>query len=239
MFPCIEWLEYGVSDWIDSVKTFTNVFTKDNKIENAQQALLYYILFYIITVSIIVIIGYLIIHIINKPQKKKDKNFNFFEEYQFPIAILAVFGSFLYVLTDGKLKLNEINEGWQILLLIILLIIVLFTAIEVVRIVIVQCAEPHSLLKKMMFLIFVTILKFISELLLGIITNFRIQMVISSLFALIFPESEEGENSFNNRLNTKLNQLFNKEISKVKINDSISSSFKTSHSKRIWRRGKK
>lgn len=238
VFPCIDNLKNGFSGWIDAVKEFAKALRNDEAKLNGQQALIYYILLYIIVVSIIVIIGYLVVHMINKPQKKKDKGFNFFEEYQIPIAILVVFGSFLYVLTNGKLNLDGINEGWQILLLIILLILVLFAAIEIVRIVVVQCAESHSLLKKIMFLIFVTILKFASELLLGIITNLRIQTVISSLFALIFPESEEGENSFNKRLNIKLNQLFNKEISKVKINNSISSDSKIFHRKRIWRRVK-
>lgn len=238
LFPCADSVKNGFSDWINAVKTFAESL-RGGHFKSGQQALFYYILFYIVAAAVIFVIGYLIVHIINHDsQQKSNKGFAFFEAYQFPIAILIVFGSFFYVLTDGKLDLSGINQWWQVLFLIILLILVLFTAIEIVQIVVAQCAEANSLLKKIISLIFVVILKFVSELILGIITNFHIQMVISSLFALIFPESEESENSFNVRLNNKINHLFNKAILEVEDENSKAHTLKAFHRQHIWRRHK-
>lgn len=238
LFPYVNSSQSICSNWINAVQEFTIFLGNDG--ENRQQALFYYILFYIAVVVIITILGYLVIHIVKyNPQQKANRSFNFLEVYQFPIAILVVFGSFLFVLTDGKLDLNGISEGWQILLLIILLVLVLFTAVEIVRIVVAQCADANSLLRKLIFFIFIAILKFLFELLIGVITNFRIQIVISSLFTLVFPEFEEREISFNKRLSNKLNQLFNDAISESEADNSMSSASKILHRQQIWRRHNK
>ena len=120
-----------------------------------------------------------------------------------------------------------------------MLILVLFVAVDIVRIVVVQCAEEDSILKKLIYSIFIAVLKFLSELLLGIITNFRIQMIITSIYALIFPEYDESESSFNSLLSRKLESLFDKEIKKINDESPAIFVFKEFHRQKIWRRHNK
>lgn len=76
-----------------------------------------------------------------------------------------------------------------------------------------------------------------SEILLGVLVNFRIQATISSLLTLLFPDSDDSVKFFNHRLNAKINRLFNDAISgQENISQDASKSF---HRKRIWRRYKK
>ncbi|WP_285815035.1 hypothetical protein [Thomasclavelia cocleata] len=227
-------------NWISSVENFIIDVRGNDTVVTGQQAIVYYILYYIFMVVIISVTIYLITHMFRHDlQLEQEKSFNFFTVYQLPIAILIVCGAFLYVLTDGKFNFNGINEGWQILFLIILLILVLFVAVDIVRIVVVQCAEEDSILKKLIYSIFIAVLKFLSELLLGIITNFRIQMIITSIYALIFPEYDESESSFNSLLSRKLESLFDKEIKKINDESPAIFVFKEFHRQKIWRRHNK
>ncbi len=171
-------------------------------------------LFYIAAVSLICALCYLVYHITTGTRSKKKEDTNkLAEQYSAPVAILIVFWAFLFVLTKGDFDTEWVNQEWGILLLIILVILVLLTAIEIVRLVIAQCLEPHSLLKQLIYLVFIAVLRFLSEILLGVIVNFRIQATISSLLTLLFPDSDDSASSFDHRLNAKIDRLFNDAVS--------------------------
>lgn len=195
-------------------------------------------LFYIAAVSLISVLCYLVYHITTGTRSKKNENTNkLAEQYSAPVAILIVFGAFLFVLTNGDMDIKLANQEWLILFLIILVILVLLTAIEIVRLVIAQCLEPHSLLKQLIYLVFIAVLRFLSEILLGVIVNFRIQATISSLLTLLFPDSDDSASSFDHRLNAKIDRLFNDAVSgQADVQHNASGLF---HRKRIWRRYKK
>lgn len=237
LLPFLNITENTVSTWFDSVKNF-NKFIFDKDFKNISEALLYYILFYIAIVSLIIVLCFLIYRIVDgKKDKKEQTIIDLTEQYSAPVAILIVFGSFLFVLTNGDYHTEWVNQEWIVLFLIILVMLVLLTAIEIVRLVITQCVEPHSLLKQLIYLVFVAVLRFLSEILLGVIVNFRIQTTISSLLIFLFPESDGSISSFNNRLNTQIDRLFNNAISgQTNIPQNASKTFQR---KRIWRRYKK
>ena len=195
-------------------------------------------LFYIAAVSLICALCYLVYHITTGTRSKKKEDTNkLAEQYSAPVAILIVFWAFLFVLTKGDFDTEWVNQEWGILLLIILVILVLLTAIEIVRLVIAQCLEPHSLLKQLIYLVFIAVLRFLSKILLGVIVNFRIQATISSLLTLLFPDSNDSASSFDHRLNAKIDRLFNDAVSgQADVQQNASGLF---HRKRIWRRYKK
>ena len=150
----------GISTWLHAVENFNkSLFNKD--FENTSEALLYYMLFYIALALFIGALCYLIYRMTNGKRSKKEPNIiDLAEQYSTPVAILIVFGVFLFVLTNGDLNTEWVNQEWIVLFLIILVILVLLTAIEIVRLVITQCVEPHSLLKQLIYLVFVAVLKF-------------------------------------------------------------------------------
>ncbi|MCI9221281.1 MAG: hypothetical protein HFH94_16440 [Lachnospiraceae bacterium] len=237
LLPFFNTLGGAISTWLDAIKNFNeSLFSK--KFENISEALLYYMLFYIAIALFIGALCYLIYRMINGKKDKKEPNITALaEQYSTPVAILIVFGAFLFVLTNGNFDTEWVNQEWIVLFLIILVILVLLTAIEIVRLVITQCAEPHSLLKQLIYLIFIAVLRFLSEILLGVIVNFRIQATISSLLTFLFPDSDDSASSFYHRLNTKINCLFNDAVSgQADVQQNASELF---HRKRIWRRYKK
>ena len=237
LLPFLDITENNVSTWFDSVKSF-NKFIFDKDFENISEALLYYMLFYIAIASLIIVLCFLIYRIVDgKKDKKEQTIIDLTEQYSTPVAIMMVFGSFLFVLTNGNFDTEWVNQEWIVLFLIILVMLVLLAAIEIVRLVIIQCVEPHSLLKQLIYLVFVAVLRFLSEILLGVIVNFRIQATISSLLTFLFPDSDDSVSSFNYRLNAKIDHLFNDAISgQTNVPQNTSKTFQR---KRIWRRYKK
>lgn len=226
-----------ISTWIHAVENlYISLLNKSP--QNRSEALLYYMLLYISAASSIGVLCYLIYHVARgNGTAKEQKKWAWAEQYSTPLAILIVFGAFLFVLTNGQVETGAISKEWTSLFLIILVILVLLTAIEIVRLVITQCAEPHSLLKQLIYLVFVAVLKFLSEILLGVIINFRIQSTISSLLTLLFPDSDDSVSSFNHRLNAKIKRLFNDSLSgEENVAQNTSKSFQR---KRVWRRYKK
>lgn len=251
LIPYSDQLMDGVSGWLESVEKLAEFLSASEQIfKTAQDALIYYLLFYISVVAIVGTLFYLFDLLIFQKSKRKEEDgaADLIEVYQTPASILLVAMATLFFFTNGNISLPSITEGWQFLLLIILLIILILTAIEIVRLVLVQCLEPNSLLKRLIYLIFVAALKLLSEILLGVITNLHIQSLISSFFALVFPDPDEATKAFNNLLNEKLNRLFrNATISVPDGSEKKSKSgkvldppeFEAFRRRRIWRRFKR
>lgn len=226
------------ANWLEAV---TTLVTSLNIGENLtmEQAVLSYVFFYFLVVVLVGTILFLTLQFIKQRLKiKSDTGYKFLETYQSSIAVLLVFSAVLFTLTNGYMKLSGITKTWEFLLLVILIILLLLTAVELVRIVLNQCIKPGSLLKKLIYLVFVAVSKFLIELILGVITNFRIQMAVSSILALVFPDPDESENSFYNRLNQKLTVLFNHAIDEEPDDDPTPPTPDAFRRQRIWRRHK-
>lgn len=226
------------ANWLEAV---TTLVTSLNIAKNLtlEGAVLSYIFFYFLVVVLVGTILFLTSQFIKQRLKiKSDTGYRFFAAYQTPIAVLLVFSAVLFALTNGNMNLPGITKTWEFLLLVILVILLLLAAVELVRIVLDQCIEPGSLLKKLIYLVFVAVSKFLIELILGVITNFRIQMAVSSILALVFPDPDESEDSFYNHLNRKLAILFNHAIDEEPDNDPTPPTPDVFRRQRIWRRHK-
>lgn len=223
-----------ISEWLSYVRKLVEVIKDDSSSMSLQGIVLYYLFFYIFAASIILITIYLVFRIVNPKtdSNSQDGDFKFIATYQEPIAILIVSGAAFYIITNGKLDIKELDQSWKCLLFIILMALVIFTAIEIVRIVLDQCAHSESLLRKVIYLVFLAVLKFLSELLLGVITNLRVQKVVDLVFMVVFPDSDPISITMNN----KLKQLFSDEISKVGCENQTTYVSKIFHRHQIWRK---
>lgn len=223
------------SKWIDGVGQLIKVFGGTDIAGSDRAAFVYYTLLYVVVVAMVMILINFIIRIITKDGKStSDGDFNFLETYQEPIAALIVLGAAVYIFTNGELGFSNLNKSWELLVFIISMALVVFTAIEIVRIILVQCARGTSLLRRIIYLVFIAVLKFLSEILLGFISNLRIQELLNSVLFWVFPEQD----SLNKQIDRKLKKLFGDEIAKVGNEEQKQPASKKFHRDRVWRRRK-
>jgi len=205
------------------------------------QALIYYLLIYIVAVGAIVMLLFILWNIAGRLTHNKETNldFDFAKDYDLPVSILLVFIAILFVLGGNSANfviLYQASHWWEVLSFIIILVIIVFVTIEIILIIIKQCSQPESLMKNIIYLTFVAILELVSSLLLSIITNLRIQSIVSGLLALIF--MPDDDDSFASDIESRKQAMFRREINYGSKNSN--SIFKKSYGRRrIWRRYRK
>ena len=176
-----------------------------------------YIIFYIFLIVAIWMIVFLcryVYKILTRSEEgKKGQNRaegkNFLEEYDTAIAVLTVFTALLFAFGVSGSSIFDLTNKWTALITVILFILIIFVSLEIVRLVVEQIGQENSLLKRLVRLIFVAILEFLAGLLLGVIVNFQIEKVISSLLSIMFPQEEL---SFTSKMQEKFNEMFYKEL---------------------------
>lgn len=237
LLPMFSGATTGFLWWIGQVKLLVNTLIGSEEITGGLDALLQYMMLFVLGTGIVSVLVIIICQLYgtNLQRAKKYGEHNFSEKYGTPIAILIVAWAALMVMTNGGASIFDISEGWGNLLISILFILVMLTSVEIVRLVLDQCARKESLLNNLLRLVFVVVLEFFVSLILGVITNFRIQTFISSLFTLIFPEQNE---IFQNRVNKIQNELFHEELNDIAGLADDFQDFKGFHKKCIWRRKK-
>lgn len=237
LLPMFSGVTTGFLWWINQVKSLVDVLIP-GKVTGGLDALLNYIILFVLGTGFVAVLVIIICQLFgtNFQQIGKHGGHNFSDKYGTPIAILIVAWAALMVMTSGNASIFDISGGWGNLLISILFILVLLTSVEIVRLVLDQCARDDSLLNNLLRLIFVVILEFFVSLILGVITNFRIQTIISSLFVLVFPEQNE---IFQDRVNQIQDKLFHKELNDIAGLTDDCQDFKGFHKKCIWRGRKK
>lgn len=238
--PSFRKLQSIAFSWLDAVDNFAsriNIIPLDNE-GSLFQAFINYIIFYIFLIVTMWMIGFLcryVYKIITRSGKgEKEQNSiertNFLEEYDTAIAILTVFTALLFAFGTSDSPFFDLTNKWTALFTVILFILIVFVSVEIVRLVVEQIGQKNSLLKRLVRLIFVAILEFLAGLLLGVIINFQIEKVISSLLSMMFPHEEL---SFTSKLQKKFNEMFNKELDNGSDDNPIPPCFSKKH---IWRR---
>lgn len=234
---------FGWLDAVNALATQIKIIELDNQNEFFP-AFANYTIFYIFLIAAIWMIVFLC-HYIYKiftrnGDRKKEQNSterkNFLEEYDTAIAILTVFTALLFAFGSTDSPFFDLTNKWTTLITVIIFILIVFVSIEIVRLVVEQIGQRNSLLKQLVRLIFVAILEFLTGLLLGVIINFQIEKVISSLLTIVFPQEEL---SFTSKIQEKFNEMFNKEL-ETDGNDGDDDSTSPHFSKKqIWRRYQK
>lgn len=211
-------LQSIIFDWLGAVEWLAD--NKINSLDNHNEffrAFANYIIFYILCIVAILMIIFLCRYVYKiltrngkgeNEQNSVEKR-NFFQEYDTAIAILTVFTALLFAFGNRGSSFFKLTGVWGTLLEVILFILILFASIEIVRLAVEQIGQKNSLLKRLVRLIFVAILEFLAGLLLGVIINFQIEEVISSLLSLIFPQEEL---SFASKIQEKFKDVFNREL---------------------------
>lgn len=245
VIPCSEKLQSIAFGWFDAVSKLAariNIIPLDNR-GGFLQAFANYIIFYIFFIVSIWLLAFLCRYVYkvltHRRKVEKEENCseskNFLEEYDTAIAVLAVFTALMFALGSSESPFVDLTDKWTTLFTVILFILVIFVSVEIVRLVVEQIGQKNSLLKQLVRLIFVAILEFLTGLLLGVIINFQIEKVISSLLTMMFPKEEL---SFANKVQEKFNEMFNKELGDERDDgnnggDNLTPFFSKKH---IWRR---
>ena len=240
IIPCSEKLQSIAFDWFDAVNKLAsriNIIPLNDG-ERFFQAFANYTIFYIFLIAAIWLLIFLCRYIYkiltNGGKVEKEQNNleskSILEEYDTAIAVLTVFTALMFALGTSKSPFVDLTDKWTTLFTVILFILVIFVSIEIVRLVVEQIGQKNSLLKQLVRLIFVAILEFFTGLLLGVIINFQIEKVISSLLTIMFPQEEL---SFTNKVQEKFTKMFNEELGDDGDDNLTSSGFSKKY---IWRR---
>lgn len=160
-------------------------------------------------------------------------SFNFFDAYAVPIALLLISLFGLYSITSGQFGLSIISNGWASLVVSILLILLLLTAFEMVRLTLEECGRPESLFRRIVKLIFIELLEFLTQIIFGVFRGLQIESLITSLFSFVLPEDKDGLAEY---IVEKLKRMFRDEVDKLSGCKHSSSANLNRH--RIWKKGR-
>ena len=173
----------------------------------------------------------------NSQMDDPDNALKFLAGSETSIALLVVLLCGLWAVETGT---NE-NAGFEMLpvaqnlLKSVLLLLIGLASVELVQIVLGQIVEKHSLLKQLIFLLFISLLDLLSDILLSVISSLKLILVVTSLPELMIPEDWLY---LKNRIQEKLNKMFH-DVVRHGGSAPNARSVKTRLTRRhIWRRKK-
>lgn len=233
--PTIQGLTGGVEGWLQAVVTMVAplMWREANQDPSAQQdppapqeppvglALIYYLMVVILCVTIFVVAIYLIAMLLKRfwtktplqSDEDRDNNgFQLLDTYANSFALLLVSFIALYALSSGHVRFDKLTAGWSIVVFTILFILMMLTAFEIVRLVLEQCGQANSVLKRTIFLFFIATLDFLSQVIFGLLKSLHIENAVSSLLMLVLPGDPD---EIPTRALEKVKRLFQKEIDSV------------------------
>lgn len=159
-------------------------------------AVIYYLMIVTLCAIIFVVAVYLIATLLkrlwtgtlsNNDKKGKSNGFPLLAAYANSFALLLVSFIALYALSSGKFNFGKLTEGWSVLFFTVLFILMILTAFEIVRLVLEQCGQADSVLKRIIYLFFIAILDLLSEIIFGVLKSLHIENAVSSLLMLVLP----------------------------------------------------
>lgn len=233
-----------VISWLDAIKKLADlikIIPLDDNQNEFFPAFANYIIFFIFLIVAICMIIWLcryVFKILTRDKKWQEEQDSaekkpFLEEYDTAIAVLTVFTALVFAFGTSGSPFLDITNEWTSLITVVLFILIVFISIEIVRLIVEQIGQKNSLLKRLVRLIFVAILEFLAGLLLGVIINFQIEKVISSLLSIMFPQKEL---SFTSKIQEKFNEMFNKTLDDDKDDRNDYPTSPRFSKKYIWRR---
>lgn len=201
--PTFQGLNGKVDSWFQAVRDLmiplmtagANGDTDPKEIKTGL-AVIYYLMILILCAIIFFVAVYLIATLLkriwegtlsNNDKKVKSNGFPLLEAYANSFALLLVSFIALYALSSGKFNFSKLTEGWSVLFFTVLFILMILTSFEIVRLVLEQCGQANSVLKRIIFLFFIAILDLLSEIIFGVLKSLHIENAVSSLLMLVLP----------------------------------------------------
>ncbi|MCI8802260.1 MAG: hypothetical protein HFG01_02830 [Oscillibacter sp.] len=229
--PTIQGLTGGVEGWLQAVVTMVAplMLRGTNQDPSAPQeppvglALIYYLMVVILCVTIFVVAIYLIAMLLKRfwtktplqSDEDRDNNgFQLLDTYANSFALLLVSFIALYALSSGHVRFDKLTAGWSIVVFTILFILMMLTAFEIVRLVLEQCGQANSVLKRTIFLFFIATLDFLSQVIFGLLKSLHIENAVSSLLMLVLPGNPD---EIPTRALEKVKRIFQNEIDGVQV----------------------
>ena len=232
LFPVFQFQLPGGRPWMENVQELMKSLL-GNRIKTPMDALFYYAILYFLAICVVGGVFSILSRIFaHNPQRKNSIGAALSDKYGAPAAILIVAGMMLALILGGVDLFDGITNIWMTLFMVIMFILVCLTAVELVRLTLAQCLLPDSLLNKLLRLIFVVTLEFFADFILSVVTKFRIQSLISSLFYLVFPEQNE---KLQKRIDSILNTLVFKELDDIADNPNGGSRNPNGGFRKFWR----
>ena len=159
-------------------------------------AIVYYLMTVILCVTILTVATYLVGVFIKRfwtgtlfdsnDEENEEKKVTLLATYANPFSVLLVSFIGLYALSRGNIiDIRGISKGWTALLFTIIFILCLLTAFEIVRLVLEQCGRRDSVLRRTIYLVFLTVLDFLNQIIFSVFRDLRIKNFLSSLMSLL------------------------------------------------------
>lgn len=228
--PTIQGLSDGVEDWFQTVRDVViplmmlgaNADAKELENISTGLAVIYYLMIVILCIIILVVAVYLTAMLLKRiwtgtlfdnTKKAPDNGFHLLATYANSFSLLLVSFIALYALSSGKISFDKITEGWSVLFFTVLFILMMLTAFEIVRLVLEQCGQADSVLKRIIYLFFIAVLDFLSEVIFGLLKGLHIENAVSSLLSLVLPGDSDEVPA---RALKKIKRMFQNEIDAVR-----------------------
>ena len=224
--------------WIQAVVKLVSLINGGNRPASEIQAVVYYFIFYLIGLYVLFGIFRVAAYLLLGRDVDPAPVFmpRVLKHYQMPGAILALGWFIVHILSGNDPTIRLLSGLWNELLTVCLVLLVTLVAVDIVDIFTKQCLESESLFRKMIRLIFVSVLDVLANLLLGVLTALNFRLIISSLVAVIFPESE---NAVHHHIQRVLQKMFREDLNQTSAKGKRQGSFSANgvaHRIRIWKR---
>lgn len=154
-----------------------------------------YTLTYIAVISVLITAFYLIYRMLymillkichEKPAETADENlFAFMEQYATPISVMVIAISVLMVFA-GEAQ-GDGSRLWDEMLRILIVLIVLVVSIDILKLILEQCVDAHSLLRISVEFIFIAVIDCTMGIILSAIAGLRMREVLPSILNLFLP----------------------------------------------------
>lgn len=228
-------LSQKADSWIDGVRIIVEAIDSSNtnhpKLGPLQETT-YYLIYYAIGVYVLLgvlrIANHLVFgHSIDPAPQDMPR---ILRMYQMPGAVLAMGLLLTRILQQNNSPLDEVIALGKGLITVCLVVLVVLVSVDIIDIITKQCLDPNSVLKKLFYLIFISVLDLLSNLLFGILTALNIRLIFSSLSDILFPKDDDDVQQ---RAHSILKKQFLKDL------DNVSRGRKragASHRQKIWKR---
>lgn len=191
VLPCFDLTVF--SPWFERIKELTNT-VYGSELGSANE-LLTFILYVVMMVAIAMMLWviYWVIYFTTEEILRKPESIRgVLAEYSAPASVFIVALVVIYAVNNteqnDQFSFDTFSEIVELMILIIVGIIILLALFEVLKLVIEQCLKKGTLLKTAMDLVFVLVVQYTTNFIMGILKVFALKDVIESILLFFMPD---------------------------------------------------